>query len=270
MEWINVLLVGLLAGTHTATWGMYKDSVHEGFTYRKYSRSILVALAVAPIAYRISGLDATRLGDLVVFFGLVYVSERGVTEFWKVFIRNEDQSKYFIPMQFHVNGRVLQHPGVRLAIGIPYAGVILALIFFIDWVQDTGAVPFWVLLVTLGGLGGWVSAVGGAWKDAPIEGFEWFKFFRSPVVATLYAWMLSNFTSELWLIGLAAEGFTVATLETWKTFFFPSRPRGKFAGKPILFPDMLEMRQYFIPVYATIWVIVVSGIVLAFLRGEGA
>ena len=271
MEWIIVVLVGVLAGTHTATWGMYKDSIHEGFTFLRYSRSIWVATFVSPVAYTLAGLDAFRVADLVILFGLVYIGERGLTEFWKVFIRDEDQSKYFIPMQFHVNGRVIKHRGARLAIGIPYAGAVVALILLIKWVQDTNtSVPFWVLLVTLGSLGGWVSAIGGSWKDAPIEGFEWFKFFRSPVVAMLYALLLSNFTRDLIVIALAAEGFTVATLETWKTFFFPSKPRGKFAGKPILFPHMLEMRQYFIPVYATIWVIVVSGILAAFLRGEGA
>jgi hypothetical protein len=71
------------------------------------------------------------------------------------------------------------------------------------------------------------------------------------------------------LIALAAEGFTVATLETWKTFFFPSKPRGKFAGKPILFPDMLRMRKYFVPVYVFIWITVVSTLVVAFMR-DGA
>ena len=57
---------------------------------------------------------------------------------------------------------------------------------------------------------------------------------------------------------LAAEGFTVATLETWKTFFFPSKPRGKFAGKPILHPEMLTRRYSFVPVYVTIWIAVVA------------
>jgi hypothetical protein len=35
-------------------------------------------------------------------------------------------------------------------------------------------------------ISGWISAFLGAWKDAPIEGFETLKFFRSPVVAGLY------------------------------------------------------------------------------------
>ena len=45
---------------------------------------------------------------------------------------------------------------------------------------------------------------------------------------------------------MAGLGFTIFTLETYKTFFFPSKPRGKFAGKPILFPDMLRRRQPFV------------------------
>ena len=108
MEWFIVVLLGLLAGTHTATWGMYKDAIHEGFTYRRYSRSILVSTAIAPVIYWFSGLDALNPGHLVVLFGLVYVIERGLTEFYKTYYRTEDQSKYFIPMQFHVFGKVVE------------------------------------------------------------------------------------------------------------------------------------------------------------------
>jgi hypothetical protein len=70
------------------------------------------------------------------------------------------------------------------------------------------------------------------------------------------------------VIALAAEGFTVATLETYKTFFFPSKPRGKFAGKPILFPDMLRVRQRFLLLYIFIWLTVIGGFITAFVRGE--
>ena len=41
MIWLIALVVGILAGTHTATWGMYKDAPHEGF--RHYPRSIFVS-----------------------------------------------------------------------------------------------------------------------------------------------------------------------------------------------------------------------------------
>jgi hypothetical protein len=270
MEWIIVVLLGLLAGTHTATWGMFKDAPHEGFTYLRYSRSIIVSTVIAPIAYAVTGLDAFNPGDLVVLFGLVYVLERGVTEFWKTYVRTEDQSKYFIPMQFHVFGKVVHSRAKRLAVGIPHAAIVIGLVFLVIAAQRRFPdVPLWVVALTLGSLGGWVSAFFGAWKDAPLEGFETFKFFRSPIVAATYALILTNFTSSWVLIALAAEGFTVATLETWKTFFFPSKPRGKFAGKPILFPDMLRMRKFFVPVYVFIWLTVVSTLVVAFMR-DGA
>jgi hypothetical protein len=76
--------------------------------------------------------------------------------------------------------------------------------------------------------GGWISAFGGAWKDAPAEGFQPLKFFRSPALAAL-----------------------VAT-EAYKTFVFPSSPRGKFAGMPVRYPDMLHRRRHFLPVYVAI------------------
>ena len=268
MEWLIVLLVGALAGTHTATWGMYKDAPHEGF--KRYPRSIVVSTVVAPIAYHMASLDAMRIADLVILFGVVYVVERALTEFYKVYWRDEDQSKYFIPMQFHVFGKVIHSRPRRLAIGIPHAAIIIGLLFFIQWMQHNSQAPFWLLVVTLGSIGGWISAFGGAFKDAPIEGFEWLKFFRSPVVAALYALLLSTFTTDLVVIALAAEGFTVATLETYKTFFFPSKPRGKFAGKPVLFPRMLQVRRRFLPVYVLIWITVLSGIVLALMGRQAA
>ncbi|MEY3367446.1 MAG: hypothetical protein RI973_601, partial [Bacteroidota bacterium] len=32
MDLLIALATGLTAGLHTSTWGMYKDSPHEGFT----------------------------------------------------------------------------------------------------------------------------------------------------------------------------------------------------------------------------------------------
>jgi hypothetical protein len=68
------------------------------------------------------------------------------------------------------------------------------------------------------------------------------------------------------LVTLAATGFCVATTETYKTFFFPSVPRGKFAGMPVHFPDMLRRRQPFILLYAAIWLVVLGALFVA-LKG---
>lgn len=272
MSTLFAVLVGLAVGCHISTWGMYKDAVHEGFTLRRYARSILLGVTLAPLAAMVVGLDATTASGALVLFGLTYALERAANEFWKTFIRDEDQSKYFIPMQFHVMGRVIRHRGARLAAGLGLVGLALGLLALVQSVQpEPGAGESLLALTLVASTGGWYSAFGGAFKDAPIEGFETLKFFRSPAVATLYGLLISNFTDSYVLIALCAVGFTVATLETWKTFFFPSTPRGKFAGKPIHFPEMLARRQYFIPLYALIWAGVGITFFAAFagLRGVG-
>ena len=76
---------------------------------------------------------------------------------------------------------------------------------------------------------------------------------------------MSFFTHDWVFIGLAGIGFTVATIETYKTFFFPNKPRGKFAGKPILYPQILEKRKYVAILYACIWAAVATMLVLGFM-----
>ena len=266
MNLVCELLVGLSAGAHTSTWGMYKDAIHEGFTVPRYLRSTFVSLAWAPVIAHIAEIDATTAAGIVVLFGVTYAMERATTEFWKTFIRDEDQSKYFIPMQFHVFGHVPRGRVVRLLVGLGYVGVALVLLWLAIRVQPVPgtAGPLWQILL-VASAGGWFSACAGAFKDAPIEGFEWFKFFRSPLWAAFYGFLVSHFTTSYVLIALAAIGYTVATLETYKTFFFPSKPRGKFAGKPVTHPEMLKTRQKFVPLYAGIWVGVVAAFVVGFV-----
>jgi hypothetical protein len=122
----------------------------------------------------------------------------------------------------------------------------------------------WLVLLTVGSIGGWLTAFGGAWKDAPVEGFETFKFFRSPMVALTWAIIMSFFTTNWIYIAVAGAGYSVATIETYKTFFFPNKPRGKFAGKPILFPKILEQRRIVAVLYACIWVVIIALLVLGF------
>ena len=53
------------------------------------------------------------------------------------------------------------------------------------------------------GWGGWLTAFGGAWKDAPVEGFETFKFFRSPGISLAWAILVSFFTDNWLYLGIA-------------------------------------------------------------------
>ncbi len=256
--------IGFFSGLHTSTWGMYKDAIHEGFGWLRYFRSAIVGTVMGGIAYLIARPALETPAALVAFFGVTYVLERGVVEFWKTFLRTEDQSKYFIPMQFAVFGRVVHSQAARLAIGAIITTIVVLAFLAVHWIArgDHGgwSVPQ-VLLVA--SIGGWISAFLGAWKDAPLEGFQPLKFVRSPLWAAGYGGVLALFTTSPLVVIMAALGFTIATLETYKTFFFPSKPRGKFAGKPILFPEMLSRRQWFVPIYAAIWLLVLTGFFLA-------
>ncbi len=273
MEYLIATLIGTLAGLHTSTWGMYKDAPHEGFTWPKYFRSTIVSTLLGLGTYIVltqRGVrwDLMEPGGRFVYFGLIYCLERALTEFWKYFIREEDQSKYFIPMQFGIMGKPMKDAPKRISIGMVVA-IICVLVFYGVRALDlrySDSWPTWLVVVTVGSFFGWISAFGGAWKDAPIEGFETFKFFRSPGVAASWAAICAHFTPHWTVLAIAAEGFTVAAIETYKTFCFPNKPRGKFAGKPILHPQYLTFRQNFIPLYFGIWAIVLGHMIWAFLR----
>jgi uncharacterized membrane protein len=284
MNLFIALVIGLMAGAHSATWGMYKDAIYEGFTYRKYFRSIIFSGLIAVVFERVANLDVTwtanmvvlervmhldlaRPANMVVLYGMTYVIERGVLEFYKTFLREEDQSKYFIPMQFHVGGTVVQSQWRRWLAGVAYlVGVALAIASIIALQNANLKLPNVVVVLLIGSVGGWISAFGGAWKDAPLEGFEWLKFFRSPIVASLYALLIACFTDTYLYISMGGLGYTVGTIETYKTFFFPNKPRGKFAGKTIQYPEMLEKRNKFVPLYVAIWVAVITTCVIAFVQ----
>ena len=261
------LVIGALSGLHVSTWGMYKDAPHEGFTWFRYFRSPMVGMVMAFIAYLVWRPTFAKPSEAVLFFGLTYVLERGAIEFWKTFLRTEDQSKYFIPMQFAVFGKIVHGRNQRLLVGFPLAIIIIVVFLAVHFLSQRGGLPAtasMVIVFLVASISGWISAFLGAWKDAPIEGFETLKFFRSPVAAGLYGVLLAPFTESYLLVMCASLGFTIATLETYKTFFFPSKPRGKFAGKPILHPDMLERRKPFAVLYAGIWALIIGAFVFAY------
>jgi hypothetical protein len=261
------LIIGLAAGAHSATWGMYKDAIYEGFTYRKYFRSIILGALIAVVAQLITKLDVTIASGMLILYGVTYVIERAMLEFYKTFLRDEDQSKYFIPMQLHVFGKVVESRWKRWLSGAAYMAGVLAVAYGIHALQQAELKSFGLATVLLiGSVGGWISAFGGAWKDGPIEGFEILKFFRSPLIALFYALLLAFFTTNFLYIVFGALGYTVGTIETYKTFFFPNKPRGKFAGKEIKYPEMLTRRQRFVPLYVAIWLAVITTFVVAFAQ----
>lgn len=271
MEHLVAAAVGLAVGLHTATWGMFKDAPHEGFTWSTYLRSPLLALLIAVGLSTAGGLVPSDAGGAVVLFGVTYGLERGLIEFYKTFLREEDQSKYTIPMQFSVGGEVVESRAVRLGVGALYLTVELAVLAGVWWLDRRGPALGTVgTALAVGSLGGWISAVGGAWKDAPVEGFHLLKFFRSPLIAFLWGLLMAGLTGSYVAVFLGSIGYTVATTETYKTFFFPHEDRGKFQGKEPGYPGMLQTRYRFVPLYVAIWLAVLASVALALLGAEGA
>ncbi len=266
MDHLVATLIGALAGLHVSTWGMYKDGPHEGFSWTKYVRSTVVATVIGALAYPFVAWDLVGDPGLrLVYWGLIYCLERGVSEFWKYFVREEDQGKYFIPMQFGIMGRPMKNAPLRISIGVGVAVVCVAVFLGIQALERQVELPGWLLVLTVGSVFGWISACGGAWKDAPIEGFETFKFFRSPGVAAAWACVLVQFTSSWTILALAAEGFTVASIETYKKFGFPEKAPGKFDGKPITHPEHVEFRRPFAWVFFAIWALTLGHLAWASL-----
>lgn len=250
---------GLMSGCHASIWGMYKDALHEGFRYGAFARSIVTGAIVTIVIEVWLGLPLPEPHALVLLFGLGYAAERGIVEVWKTFIRREDQSKYFIPMQFSIRGAPVTSNGARLAAGVAYVAVVAGTLLVVQQLNDSASTIGHTGRAALGGMAvGVLLAIGGAWKDAPKEGFQIVKFFRSPVMTVIYACLLAQLITDHLLIAAAAIGYERATAETYKTFFFPSRPRGKFRGKPILCPDLLVTRRYFVPVYVCICASVIA------------
>lgn len=242
-----------MSGFHCSIWGMYKDALHEGFGLATFARSIAIGAVVAMVIQATLHLPLPSPQSLVLLFGLAYGAERGIVEIWKTFVRDEDQSKYFIPMQFSVRGVPVASAGARLAAGAGCVAVVVLSLAVVANLDDGAATLSHMTRAALAGLVvGMLAAAGGSWKDAPKEGFEIVKFFRSPMMTVLYACLLAQLTTNYLLIAVAAIGYERATAETYKTFFFPGKPRGKFSGKPVLYPGMLRQRLYFVPAYVAI------------------
>ena len=222
---------------------------------------------VAVVVALVRRLDPTRAPDMVVLFASHLRRGAGAgNEYYKTFLREQDQTKYSIPMQFSIGGR-WSEPG-RLPDGrgrLPGAGSSLT-VYGVHYLQASGSGDrdgWWCSRWEASG--GWISAFGGAWKDAPIEGFRDPQVLPEPGVRPHLGVHAGQPDRQHLFVGFGALGFTVATIETYKTFFYPSKPRGKFAGMQIRYPEWLHRRRHFVPLYVAIWAALLATIVVAFL-----
>ena len=182
------LLVSLLSGLYTSLWGGFKDSPWEGFKPRTFPRSILFSAAIFAFLLAVPVLRE-RIADLglVQLFFLVMGLERFFTELHKGCFREEPQEKYFVPSALTILGRPVRSRALRIAAGVVLVSGVIAVLFIAVPVTGFGA---YLAVAYLTGL---LVSGGGAWKDAPFEGFHTLKFFRSgltlAIASPLFYWL---------------------------------------------------------------------------------
>ena len=242
-------IVGLFGGLHSSSWGAYKDTPHEEFKVGKFLRSIAVGLVLGLLLFQFLKLNNIYSPNPGLFFLFVMAFERLYTESLKLFVRVENQDKYHILQTFHWLGNVVNSRLPRLGMGVVF--VALAFGWFYLPFSITLDLPQPLLGLVWGTVGGLGIAICGAWKDAPIEGFEPSKFMRSPFVGALWGLLFSAVTSDYSLLLFACIGGERMTVELYKTFI--RRKHAKFSAPAPRFPEWMEKRKRFIVPYLLTW-----------------
>lgn len=173
---MHILLLYLLAGTigisNMVIWGLYGDLLIENFSYKKVLRSFFIGLIFSIYLFWVNSTLPSILVALIVI-----AFERATTEIYKALIRDERQVKYKIPSDLNIDFPrwIEKTVGVLLILLITYLFKI---------------VNFEINLVVLFLIAAFFPALGGMIKDAPYEGFETLKFFRSPIVVLVVGYLL--------------------------------------------------------------------------------
>ena len=204
---IIIGLIGLFSGLHSACWGLYKDSPYEKGNFTKFIRSIILGIIIAFLFdYLLINVNIREF-NLGIFFAVCVLFERFVTEIYKGFFREESQKKYKIPSFFHVGKYIVRSILLKEVTGTALlVGTVAVFLLFANIPYKPFGFPHVVIGAAFGLLLGLFEAFGGAEKDAPYEGFEPLKVFRSPIVDLMWGAIFSFFSPNYGLIFLATGG----------------------------------------------------------------
>jgi hypothetical protein len=231
------LAVSAVSGLYTSLWGTFKDSPYEGLKPKTFPRSIYFNIVIFLVLYFVSPFDA-RLQGLSLFqlFFLTMGLERFLAEIYKGFFRTEDQDKYFVPSRITFFGHHVGSDLLRYVTG----GAIVAVVFAVLWIDVT--IERFVPLALTAYATGLLVSLGGAYKDAPFEGFKPLKFQRSGFVLALLSpiFYYSNDPAEPICLGFLVYmngGLERFVVEYYKTYI-QRNMSGKFR------PDIDRIQKY--------------------------
>ncbi|MCY3762137.1 MAG: hypothetical protein OXH50_12880 [Gemmatimonadetes bacterium] len=232
-----LLIVVVLSGLYTSLWGAFKDSPFEGFKPRTFPRSILFSLAIFLVLYLLPPFS-TRLGAIGMFqlFFLVMGIERFLAEIYKGFFRTEDQEKYFVPSRITFFGRHVGSDLLRYAAGT----VIVAAVFAVTLIDVPVERFLWFLLIAYST--GLVVSLGGAYKDAPFEGFKPLKFQRSGIVLALLSPLFYFLNDPAAPVSAGFLIYMNGGLERFSIEYYKTYVQRNISGK--FRPDLRRLEQF--------------------------
>lgn len=180
MNFLVGLGISVVSGLYTSLWGAFKDSPYEGFKGATFPRSVYFNAAIfLPLYFLPYFRENFKDLGLVQIFFLIMGLERFIAELYKGFFRTEDQAKYFVPSRITFFGRPIRSDGLRYGAGTVLVAIVFC--FLLIGVRIESFAGFALTAYATGLL----VALGGAYKDAPFEGFKWLKFQRSAAVLVL-------------------------------------------------------------------------------------
>ena len=233
------LAVSVCSGLFTSCWGAFKDAPYEKFSHTSFWRSVLFAVLIFAVWWAIPTLRA-RVQQLSLFqiFFLNMGIERIAIEIYKPCFRTEDQSKYLIPQDMSFGGVHVGSPIARPAIGIVLIAATIGLMLVGTAIESY---PVHLIVAVLTGV---FICIGGAGKDAPFEGFQIKKFFRSAIVLAVMSpvfYVLGP--TPLGLLIFMYGGLERILVESYKTYFTPFKP-GKFLpDSPVIDEEFVRQRE---------------------------
>ena len=265
-EMFLYFLIGCTGGLTVASWHGFKDPPWEGFFSLRFLRSIIIAGIIAVFLLYLQDLGfLEKIDNLGVVFLSALSLERLVGEIRKGFLRKSIHPEFervFVIWKLPIYYRSFL---VRIAIGIIITlMMLLVLIFYIklpdylsSFMMNKGS-----LSILLGFIGGMSSAIAGAWKDSPQEGFLIKKFVRSPIAGIIGGAIIGLISNSLSMFIIASIGFERIAVEFYKTFWTKS-PRGMFKGKRPKHPEWFKKRWIFFVSYSIGVIILALALIFA-------
>ncbi|MDA0710053.1 MAG: hypothetical protein O3B73_07585 [bacterium] len=237
-------MISLVSGLYTSLWGAFKDSPFEDFKPHTFPRSIYFHAVIFAALFAIP-LFHDAFVELKFFqlFFLVMGLERFLAELYKGFFRTEDQTKYFVPSRITFFGKYVGSDFLRYLVG-----TVLVLAVFAVATLPFPITSFWAFLAVGYGTGLLVS-LGGAYKDAPFEGFHPLKFQRSGAVLAVCVPLFYFINDPLQPISLGFLVYMNGGLERFVVEYYKTYVQrtmsGKFKQDLVRLQHRVESREKF-------------------------